>query len=132
MRRILPGKIIVPFGASVLPHEQAVANILTTTGFDVEFIPVRLIPTPDIIFMGMEWEIKSPLGKSNRTIENNLRIALRQSKNIIMDLRRIGISEDKCIVEILRQVNMICSIKNMLVISKKGEIIDILDKFDMI
>lgn len=132
MKKVIPGKIIMPFGASVLSHEQVVANILISTGFDVEFIPVRLTPTPDIIFMGMEWEIKSPLGKSNRTIENNMRNALKQSKNIIIDLRRIGIREERCLAEIMRQIKLIHSIKNVLVISKRGKIIDILDKFDMI
>jgi len=54
-------------------------NILARNGKDVEFIKpsqTKEIKKPDIILDRKEWEIKSPRGKSSRTIENNLRTAL--------------------------------------------------------
>ncbi|MBQ3476043.1 hypothetical protein IJH26_00835 [Candidatus Saccharibacteria bacterium] len=73
------GHITVPKNALVQPHEFNVATILSWTGEDVEFIPTRHIPTPDIRFKGLEWEIKSPYGSSSRTIENNIRLALKST-----------------------------------------------------
>lgn len=42
------GRIIIPRDALVQPHEMNVAIILSRAGNDVEFIPARNIPTPDI------------------------------------------------------------------------------------
>lgn len=56
------------------------------------FIPAsrrQHIRTPDITMIGKDWEIKSPIGKSSRTIENTIRQALKQSPNIIIDLRNL-------------------------------------------
>lgn len=87
---------------------------------------MRIIPTPDIIYEGREWEIKSPIDGSSRTLENNLRLALRQSPNIILDLRRIKSSEANCLRELRRQTQRINRIKKLLVITKQGKIVDIL------
>ena len=72
---------------------------------------------------GKEWEIKSPTGKSRRTIEKNLLLALRQSQNIIMDLRRINIPEAQCITKIEYNFEHKVSIKRLLVIKKNGELL---------
>ena len=77
-------------------------------GKDVELIPrskTSGVHTPDIKMDGVKWEIKSPTGNSSRTIENNIRNALRQSDNIIIDLRRMHVNESKCLKEVERQVN---------------------------
>lgn len=122
----ITGSVIIPYGVTLEPHELEVAQILAKNGSDVEFIPVRIIPTPDIIYEGREWEIKSPIGGSSRTLENNLRLALRQSPNIILDLRRIKSSEANCLRELRRQTQRIIRIKKLLVITKQGKIVDIL------
>ncbi len=72
------GKIITPPDALIEDHERAVANLLARAGFEVEFVkPSNRMGdrTPDIKMGGCFWEIKSPKGKSGRTIENNIRIA---------------------------------------------------------
>lgn len=38
------------------------------------------------LFRGKKWEIKPPKGAKRRTIENNIRNTLKQSRNIIVDL----------------------------------------------
>lgn len=120
------GHIIVPKGATVYPHELNVATILSWTGYDIEFItPTGHTHTPDIKYRGMEWEIKSPVGTSKRTIENNLRTALHQSSNIIIDLSRMRISEDKCLREVKRQNDLIKSKHRILVITKSKEIMSL-------
>lgn len=74
-------------------HEKLAADFLAVDrGWDITFIEpdrARGSKTPDILMNNLKWEIKSPKGKSSRTIENNLRAALLQSPNIILDLRRL-------------------------------------------
>lgn len=57
-------------------------------GCNVKFLRPELDKTPDIEARGVRWEIKSPTGDSKKTIENNLRTARKQSKNIVIDLSR--------------------------------------------
>jgi len=126
------GKIVEPFGAIVSKREYTLAQVLVTTGHDVVFIPVATIPTADIIFLNLEWEIKSPVGKSHRTIEDCMHRALHQSVNIILDLRFVKLPEEKCLRNIERQLKYIKQIENVLVITKKDKIIDKYCKFEII
>jgi len=122
------GKTIIPFGVFVEQHELDVAKVLNKLGKDVEFIlpsRVKFSRTPDIKMDGLLWEIKSPKGSSSRTIENNLRTALKQSKNIIIDLRRIKIDETKAISQIAKQFKYSKLIKEIIIIKQNKEIIDI-------
>jgi len=120
------GTTIIPFGAHPEQHEIEIAKILNKYGKNIEFlIPVeaKYARTPDIKMDGDFWEIKSPKGNSSRTIENNLRSALRQSKNIIIDLRRIKVDETRAISQINKQFKQSKkSIKNIIVIRKNYEI----------
>ena len=124
------GKTIIPFGVFVEQHELDVAKVLNKLGKDVEFIlpsRVKFSRTPDIKMDGLLWEIKSPKGSSSRTIETNLRCASKQARNIIIDLRRIKIDEPRCISHIKREVNFRKVIKNIIIIRKNSEVIQILD-----
>ncbi len=119
------GKTIIPFGAHPEKHEIEIANILNKYGKNVEFLiplDIKNTRTPDIKMDGLLWEIKSPKGSSSRTIENNLRCALRQSKNIIIDLRRIKIDEARAISQIRKQFNQTKIIKDIIIIRKNCEI----------
>ena len=125
LRRRTVGHITVPKKTLVQPHELRVATILSWTGDDVEFIPVGRVQTPDIYYRGLKWEIKSPIGRSSRTIENNMRAAVRQSSNIIIDLGRIRLPEDKCLREIKRQGELMKGKHRILVITKTDRIIEL-------
>ncbi|MBQ3835442.1 MAG: hypothetical protein II816_08025 [Elusimicrobia bacterium] len=123
------GKTIIPFGAHPEEHEKEIAKILNKYGKDVEFlIPVetKYAKTPDVKMDGQLWEIKSPEGNSNRTIENNLRCALKQSTNIIIDLRRIKVDETKAISQIKKQFVFSKSIRKIVIIKKNSKVLDIL------
>ena len=102
------------------------ADHLADLGYDIEFIAPRNSPnlrTPDIFMDGASWEIKCPKGKSKRTIENNFRKAKEQAANIIFDLRRINISEEKCLQELERRFAQKVDVKRLLIIKKNGEIL---------
>ena len=107
--------------------EFEVAKFFANLGKDIEFIPPSSIPNqhrPDILMDGVEWEIKCPEGSSDRTIENNIRKAEKQSHNVIIDLRRIKLSEKKCISQIEKNYNTKPGIRRILVITKGLELIE--------
>ena len=108
-------------------HELDTARFFAEQGHDVVFIPPTNIPgvhTPDIIMMGVEWEIKSPKGKTRNVMLHNIKRALRQSDHIILDLRRMSTSEVASILQIEKIYNERQNIKRILVIKKNGELID--------
>ncbi|TAK89610.1 hypothetical protein EPO04_00680 [Patescibacteria group bacterium] len=119
------GTIIIPPGVFVDVHEKMTADFLATKlSYDVTFlVPNRRrgAKTPDIEMNNLRWEIKSPSGKSSRTIENNLRTALRQSPNIILDVRRMDgrIPGKKLLDEVERQFNHAAAIKRIIVILRQ-------------
>lgn len=124
------GIIIVPPGVIVSVHEKRAVDFLAIErSANVTFlVPNRRKgqKTPDIEMGGLKWEIKSPKGKSPRTIENNLRLALEQSPYIIMDLRRMDgrIPTKKIVTETERQFNLSKSIKHIIVITRQEIIVD--------
>ena len=124
------GKILNPYNINmdlVEPEEGNVASVLIKTGNDVIFLSkFSTIKYPDIIYKNICWEIKSPKGSSTRhTIDNNLREALDQSENIIINLERINITEQNCITKLKNQFKRVKAIKRLMIITKKGEIIEL-------
>lgn len=89
---------ITPNGVVLKHHENATAVFLTEQGFDVDLIPtsnIEGVHTPDIKMGGLEWEMKAPLGEGNQLMENTIQRALKQSQNIIVDLRHTKKAPDK-------------------------------------
>ena len=81
--------------------------------------------TPDIRMDGFEWEIKSPQGNSKRTIENNFRNAVMQSKYIIFDLRRIKLHDNQCVPKLEKEFRVRRYLKKLLIIKKDGTLLEI-------
>lgn len=109
-------------------HEMSAALILANYYFkaDVTFLRPESNKTPDIEVDGKKWEIKSPMGNSKKTIENNLRMARKQSKHIVIDLRRIKIHKVRAIARINYFLSKQKQIKRVIVITKDQKIVDIL------
>ena len=111
--------------------EFEAAKYFANLGKDIQFICPSAIPNqhrPDIIMDGIEWEIKSPLGSSKRTIENNMRKAIKQSCNIIFDLRRIKLSEAQAINQLKKEFNHLSKLRKLYIITKSGELITLVKK----
>jgi hypothetical protein len=86
------------------------------------------ISTPDIVMNGVLWEIKSPEGKSKKNIERQVKRALKQSRNIIIDGRRSG-SDDVSIENKLRkEVEAHTSIRRLVYITKTEKVLEIVWK----
>lgn len=82
--------------------------------------------TPDVDVNGVKWEIKSPMGNGKRTIDNNLSEARRQSKNIVIDLRRIKMHQSKANARIKFYLSTPHHFKRVIVITKSNKVIVIL------
>lgn len=108
-------------------QEYATIFILLKHAKSIELIPPSLTPkskTPDFIMDGIAWEAKSPQGKNLITIERALHRAARQSRNIVLDLRRMLLSDDKMTAYVQKQFTLSRSIKRLKVILKSNQIID--------
>lgn len=124
----MSGKIDIS-GLNTVPeqHEFEVAKYFASLGKDVKFLRPSQIPnthTPDILMDGLEWEIKSPIGNSKRTIEANFRQAVKQSHYIIFDLRRIKVPEKQCLAQLEKEFSVRQYVKRLLVIRKSGELLE--------
>ena len=120
------GKII-PNGVLLEAHEYKTITTLASVGLNIELIPKSNIPgvhSPDMKIGRTKWEMKSPKGKGRWLLENTLRGALKQSENVIIDLRRIQIPEQKCLHELEKQFCMFKRIKRLKIITKAQQIID--------
>jgi len=108
-------------------HEAQTINFLLNRGKDVEILyPVRSkgIRTPDIVMDGVCWEIKCPIGHGKRTLDRLLKSAMRQSKNIIFDLRKTSIPDAQCLSKLKKEFERRTDIKRFLIITKLQEMLD--------
>ena len=108
-------------------EELKVAKFFADMGKDITFICPSSIPgqrRPDFTMDGLEWEVKCPEGKSKRTIENNIVKAESQSAHIIIDLRRVKLSEKYCLSQIELNCRTRSRIKRILVITKNLQLVE--------
>lgn len=120
------GKII-PNGVILKTHELETIVVFTELGYDVELIPKSNKygeHTADILMSGLIWEIKCPRGKGKWLIKNTLQRAYHQSENIIIDLRKIKIPQDKCLYELEKHFHLSKRMRRLKVITKTQKVID--------
>ena len=118
---------ITPNGVVLEKHEYKTILLLTEMGIDVELIPksnIKNVHTPDISINRLEWEMKAPLGEGNQLMENTIQRALRQSQNVIVDLRHTKRHQAKCLKELEKQFISKKGIKRLKIITKNGRILD--------
>ena len=126
MRRMKKGKI-VPNGVVLKNHENATVVFLTELGFDVELIPkinIEGVHMPDIIINGVKWEMKAPIGEGGSLMKNTIQKAVKQSPNIIIDLRRTKRHQTKCLRELEKHFDKSKSIKCLKIITKSRRVLD--------
>lgn len=109
-------------------HEFETAKYFANMGKDIVFLKPSNIKgehTPDILMDGYKWEIKSPQGNSKRTIENNFRNAVAQSRYIIFDLRRIKLHDNQCVTKLEKEFKARHYLRILLIIKKDGTLVEI-------
>lgn len=126
-----PGQVVIPTDHPnpPEPHEVDVAYILARHyRTAVEFlVPIDDYKrrSADIVMLAVTWEIKCPTGASKSTIRNQFRRASRQSKNIIIDMRRTKLKSKKIEKEVLFQIKERPYIKKVILIDKSEKVLEI-------
>ena len=123
-------EILFEDGAEPEPHEIQTALFLRKSGKKVVFLAPQNKPgikTPDIAMDGLRWEIKSPVSAGARSIEHAFRAAIKQSGNILFDLRRSKASDQVNLAKINRQIRLIKGkeLRRVLVITKDQQLLDL-------
>lgn len=109
-------------------HELAAAVLLAYHfRADVTFLRPEHKKTPDLEINGKKWEVKSPKGNAKKTIENNLRLARKQSTHIVIDLTRSKMHSARAVARVNFYIRTKAhTIKRLKIITKTRKIIDIL------
>lgn len=118
---------ITPNGVVLKTHENATAVFLTEQGFDVDLIPTSNIEgmhTPDIKMNGLKWEMKAPTGEGKYLMANTIQRAVKQSHNVIVDLRHTKRHQTKCLRELENEFKRSGSLKRLKIITKSGKTLD--------
>ena len=126
MLRMKKGKII-PNGVILEKHEYKTVLFFTEMGINVELIPKserKGVHAPDVIMDELKWEIKSPKGEGKYLMQNTIQKAVKQSKNVIVDLRRTKRSQERCLKELEKEFNNSRSLRRLKIITKSRRILD--------
>ena len=110
-------------------HEvNAILLLLDHFDADITCVTPGLGKTPDLRIKNIDWELKSPQGDGAKTIENILKKAVKQSKNIILDFSRIKMSGNQALSRTRYYLrNNKHGIKRLIVITKNHKVIDFKD-----
>jgi len=121
-------RISLQTGAIPTTEELEAANFLASKNKKIRFLAPSTekgIKTPDIEMDNLQWEIKTPIGKSSNTIKRAFKTALRQSKYIIFDLRHSKLPDEPNIDKLKKEFNDIKSAQSLLIITRNHELIDL-------
>ena len=113
-----------------LRHHEINAILLLLEYFDSDITCVcpGSGKTPDLRIKGEEWELKSPQGDGVKTIENILKKAVKQSRNIILDFSRIKMNGSQAISRTKHYLhNNKHGIRKLIVITKNHKVLDFKD-----
>lgn len=133
--RVIGGIDVSALNVPPEKHEHETALYFAKRGWDVVFMKPSSIKkqhSPDFIMNNKIWEIKSPIVFSKSSFEDNLRRAVKQSENIIYDLRRLRRNDEmKYINNLIKRSNS-QKIRTLIVIPRDGKMLTIKGVFDSI
>ncbi len=119
--------IITPNGVSLEKHEYETVLFFTNLGYDIELIPKSNKQgerTPDLHMDNNLWEMKAPKGEGKYLISNTIQRAVKQSPNIILDLRKTKRHQAKCLAKIQKEFKKSRSIKRLKIITKSRKLLE--------
>ena len=127
MKKDKVGRIITN-NVRLEPHEYETVIFLANLGKTIELIPPSNTPhnsRADFAMDNLVWESKSPTGNSTRmTIDRILHKAVKQSENIVIDLRRTKIPDTQSIRYIKERFIRSRRIRRLLVVTRAEELLD--------
>ncbi len=118
-------RIIIPTDINPRPERfeiEAASIVAEYFGVDATFLVRKNGSTPDCEINGIEWEIKSPLGRDKHVIENQIKRASRQSLYIIIDARHCRLHIAKIRSHLKHNVSLRKHLKSVLLINKHGSV----------
>ena len=116
-------------------HEYETAKYFANRGYNVKFVKpsdVKGFNSPDFKMCGKIWETKRPTSSSNDSFEHNFRKAVKQSGNIIFDLRRLDMKVERKYISKLKKASNLPRLKILLVITLDGQLLTLRGRFDSI
>ena len=120
--------VIVPSDSKIKPFEFEAALILADYfKADVRFLsPSKRYKTntADFVIDNIEYELKSPITKSPRSIENLIHDATKQSFNIVVDIRKSKIKEKRMMKLCEDSLRYYKKIKKIVLIVNKNKVLE--------
>ena len=124
------GKVTIPPGADVWPHELETARALASAGRDVEFLrrtEGHQVKSADVSIDGATWEMKAPKTSDVRRLERVVRRASQQSPNVVVDTARSPRMGDAAAERELRRIAPLNRrLRRLVLVTKARRVIDIL------
>ncbi len=118
-------------GVIICAHEELTVKYFLEKGENIVLNMPVCVPNnknADFLMRGVLWEVKSPVSDNVCSMETTLKRAVKQSQNVIIDLRRIK-GEDVCLFRILqRKGREIRRLRWLLIIRKSGELFELKKK----
>lgn len=114
-------------GVHLMDHEYKTVKYFLERGIDIELIPrsnIKGFHAGDFIMNGLAWETKAPIGRGKKNVENIIQIAAQQSENIIIDLRRSKMPEERAIKEFQNRFHNCKGARQLKIITKSEELLD--------
>ena len=82
--------------------------------------------SPDIVMDGVTWEMKAPESGRASSIQKCLRRALHQSRNVIIDSKRLKTLSDSAVEKELRSLaTSFKTLQRLTLVNKSRDVIDI-------
>lgn len=127
MKSTTSGKIDLN-GVTPAIHEYAAYLVLANHGKTIRLIcPSAKYKTSSADFEmdKLIWELKSPQGKGKYVMRDTLRQAAKQSRNIVIDLRRTKLNQEKAINQLHKHFLLEKRLSRIIIITKEQKILDI-------
>ncbi|MDR0199352.1 MAG: hypothetical protein LBI43_02100 [Streptococcaceae bacterium] len=124
----MENNVQIQLGRYPSPEELKAVQPFLLRGDEVIFLAEsrgKGIKTADVQISGVIWEIKCPSGNSKQTITRQLRRAIKQSPNIIIDSRFSKIKEKDFENQLKIDLRIHTSIARLILITKQGKILDL-------
>ena len=119
---------IISNGVLLKKHEQATVDFLLEKGYSIELQSKsnkQRQRTADMILDGVEeWEMKAPKGKGKYVFQNTIQRAAKQSRNVIIDIRRLDVPREKVMAEFQKEFARSKHLRKMMIITKKKELLE--------
>lgn len=127
MKKMMKRGRLIKNDVRLEPQEERTVEFFLERGENIEL----LVPSytvgrmnADLLMRGRIWEVKGPVSVNLNTLEVTFKKAVKQSKYLIFDLRRLRRDYD-VMRRLQRRFSESKRVKEMLIITKAGELLEL-------